>query len=223
MTSRKRPQVGPADTPMDFGAYLTSLGTPHDTSTYDDGAVIFSQGDDAGTVCYLRDGAIKLSVLSKIGKEAVVSMLAPGDFFGESVLAGQPTRVVTATAMLPSTVLAVGTAVMARLLHTEATFSDRFIKHMLARNIRVEADLVDQLFNSTERRLARTLLLLARYGEAKPHAVLPHVSQEVLAEMIGSTRTRVNFFMNKFRRLGYIEYNGGIKINVALLKIVLHD
>lgn len=223
MTPRHRPQIGPADANFDFGAYLQAVNTPHEAMPFAAGATVFAQGDDATTVCYLSDGAIKLSVLSRIGKEAVVAMLAPGDFFGESVLAGQAARVVTATAMLPSTVFSIETDVMAALLHAEPDFSDRFIRHMLDRNIRVEADLVDQLFNSTERRLARTLLLLARYGEANPHATLPHVSQEVLAEMIGSTRTRVNFFMNKFRRLGYIEYNGGIKINVALLKIVLHD
>lgn len=187
------------------------------------GAVVFSQGDRADDVFYLREGVIKLTVLSRIGKEAVVGVLAPGDFFGEGVLAGQDVRLITAKAMSTCTVLLVDKAAMARLLHREPTFSDRFIKHMLARNIRIEADLVDQLFNSSERRLARTLLLLARYGQTNPETKLPRVSQETLAEMIGTTRTRVNFFMNKFRRLGFIEYNGRIKINTALLNIVLHD
>jgi len=184
---------------------------------------VFAQGDAAKDVRYLRAGVIKLTVLSRIGKEAVVGVLAPGDFFGEGVLAGQAVRLVTAKAMVNSSVLTVEKAAMARLLHDEPTFSDRFIKHMLTRNNRIEADLVDQLFNSSERRLARTLLLLARYGETEPKTTLPRVSQETLAEMIGATRTRVNFFMNKFRRLGFIEYNGRIKINAALLSVVLHD
>lgn len=206
-----------------LGSFLESGGLPRDVVTYRKGAVIFAQGDEAKTVCYLRNGAVKLSVLSRIGREAVVGILGPGDFFGEGVLAGQNVRIATATAMSPCTVLLVEQAAMAALLHGDSDFSDRFIKHMLTRNIRIEADLVDQLFNSTERRLARTLLLLARYGQEHHHAKVPRVSQETLAEMIGSTRTRVNHFMNKFRRMGLVEYNGGITIKPALLDIVLHD
>ena len=150
-------------------------------------------------------------------------MLTPGEFFGEGVLAGQSVRVATAVAATASSVLAIRKDAMVRLIHEEAAFADRFISHMLTRNIRIEADLVDQLFNSSEKRLARTLLLLARYGKGAPHATLPKISQETLAEMIGATRSRVNVFMNKFRKLGFIEYNGGIKVNRSLLSVVLHD
>jgi len=204
-------------------AYLESTGPARKVVRYRRGEVVFSQGDPCEDVRYVQKGAIKLSVLSRIGKEAVVAMLGPGDFFGEGALAGQPVRIGTATAMLPSTVLIIEKAAMVRLLHEETTFSDRFISHMLTRNMRIEADLVDQLFNSSEKRLARTLLLLARYGGSNPQKTLPKISQETLAEMIGATRSRVNFFMNKFRKLGLIEYNGGLKINSSLLSIVLHD
>jgi CRP-like cAMP-binding protein len=152
-----------------------------------------------------------------------VAILSPGDFFGEGALAGQSIRIETATAMTPSTVLIIEKAEMVRLLHDEPPFADRFLSHMLSRNIRIEADLVDQLFNSSEKRLARTLLLLARYGQADPQRAIPKISQETLADMIGATRTRVNFFMNKFKKLGFIEYNGGLKVNTSLLSIVLHD
>ena len=173
---------------------------------------------------YVQMGAVKLSVLSKTGKEAVVAMFGPGDFFGEGCLAGQPLRMATATAVATSKILLIEKEAMIRLLHKQHAFSDRFISHMLARNIRIEEDLVDHLFNSSEKRLARTLLLIARYGrQDKPTRVLPKLSQEVLAEMIGTTRSRVNFFMNKFRKLGFIEYNGGLKINTSLLSVVLHD
>jgi CRP-like cAMP-binding protein len=173
---------------------------------------------------YLREGGVKLSVLSEAGKEAVVAILGPGDFFGEGCLAGQSVRMGTATAVVPSTVLVIEKSEMFRVLHEQHDLSDRFISFMLVRNIRIEEDLIDQLFNSSEKRLARTLLLLARYGkEDKPHGVLPKVSQETLAEMIGTTRSRVNFFMNKFRKLGFIKYNGGIEINTSLLSVVLHD
>ena len=187
------------------------------------GEVVFSQGDPGNDIRYIQKGAIKLSVLSRIGKEAVVAMLGPGDFFGEGVLAGQAVRIGTATAVAASHVLIIEKEAMVRLLHEEPAFSDRFIAYMLTRNMRIEADLVDQLFNSSEKRLARTLLLLARYGQANPRRTLPKISQETLAEMIGATRSRVNFFMNKFRKLGLIEYNGGLKINSALLSVVLHD
>lgn len=190
---------------------------------YKKGQTVFAQGDNADDVRYLQKGSVKLSVLSRIGKEAVVAILTPGDFFGEGVLAGQPRRIGSATAVSASSVAVIGKEVMAKLLHDEPTFAARFLSHMLGRNIRIEADLVDQLFNSSEKRLARTLLLLARYGQVNPQRNIPRISQETLAEMIGTTRSRVNFFMNKFRKLGLIEYNGTLKINAALLSVVLHD
>ena len=185
---------------------------------------IYSQGDPGQHVFYIQKGRVRLSVVNKTGKEAVVATLGPGDFFGEGCLAAQPLRIGTATATAPTTVLMIERKEMIRVLHDEHAFSDRFISHMLSRNIRIEEDLVDQLFNSSEKRLARTLLLLARYGkEDKPENVLPKVSQEMLAEMVGTTRSRVNFFMNKFRKLGFIKYNGGLQINTSLLSVVLHD
>jgi CRP/FNR family cyclic AMP-dependent transcriptional regulator len=208
---------------FDVEVYLESTGPARQVVKYRRGEVVFSQGDPSNDVRYIQKGGVKLSVLSRIGKEAVVAMLAPGDFFGEGALAGQSIRIETATAVVPTSVLVIEKEAMVRLLHEEPTFSDRFISYMLGRNIRIEADLVDQLFNSSEKRLARTLLLLARYGQASPQRALPKISQETLAEMIGATRSRVNFFMNKFRKLGLIEYNGGLKINSALLSIVLHD
>jgi CRP-like cAMP-binding protein len=214
---RKRRRLFHADT------YLQSSSPARKIAKYRGGEVAFGQGDPANDIRFIQTGAVKISVLSRIGKEAVVAMLSPGDFFGEGALAGQTIRIETATAMTPSTVLIIEKAEMVRLLHEEPTFADRFLSHMLSRNIRIEADLVDQLFNSSEKRLARTLLLLARYGEANPQRTLPKISQETLAEMIGATRTRVNFFMNKFKRLGFIEYNGGLKVNTSLLSIVLHD
>jgi CRP-like cAMP-binding protein len=204
--------------------FLESAGPARKIVTYRPLTTIFAQGDPCTSVHYIHTGAVKLSVLSRTGKEAVVAMLGPGDFFGEGCLAGQPIRIATATAMATSRVLVVRKDAMIRLLHREHAFSDRFIAHMLARNIRIEEDLVDHLFNSSEKRLARTLLLVARYGKRDtPARVLPRLSQEVLAEMIGTTRSRVNFFMNKFRKLGFIEYNGGLKINSSLLSVVLHD
>jgi CRP-like cAMP-binding protein len=185
--------------------------------------VAFEQGDPADDVRYLQKGTIKISVLSRLGREAVVAILAAGDFFGEGALAGQSVRIETATAMAPSSVLIIAKQAMVRLLHEEPLFADRFLRHMLERNMRIEADLIDQLFKSSEKRLARTLLLLARYGQADPERTLPKISQETLAEMIGATRSRVNFFMNKFRKLGLIEYNGGLKVNSSLLSVVLHD
>jgi CRP/FNR family cyclic AMP-dependent transcriptional regulator len=209
--------------PFDVETYLASTGPGRTAVKCRRGSVVFSQGDLADDVRYLQKGAVKLSVLSRIGKEAVVALLGPGDFFGEGVLAGQAVRIATATAVASSTVLVIERESMVRLPSTESTFSDRFLTYMLTRNLRIEADLIDHLFNSSEKRLARTLLLLSRYGDAHPPLTLPKVSQETLAEMIGATRSRVNFFMNKFRRLGLIEYNGGLKINNSLLSIVLHD
>jgi CRP-like cAMP-binding protein len=190
------------------------------------GAVVFAQGAQSNSVFYLQEGGVTLSVLSSAGKEAVVAMLGPGDFFGEGCLAGQPMRMGTAKAVMRTALLRIPKRDMIRMLHEHREFSDRFLAHMLTRNIRIEEDLVDQLFNSTEKRLARTLLLLARYGEAEGvrHA-LPRVSQELLAEMVGTTRSRINFFMNKFRKLGFIDYDGDLplKINNSLLSVVLHD
>jgi CRP/FNR family cyclic AMP-dependent transcriptional regulator len=208
---------------FDLLAYLESAGPSRKIKTYRAGSVVFAQGAIADVVCYLQKGEVKLSVLSSIGKEAVVAILRPGDFFGEGALTGQLRRLGTATATSACSVLSIDKEAMTTLLHQEPALSDRFIAYMLARNLRVEADLVDQLFNSSERRLARTLLLLARYGEPNAQRSLPKISQETLAEMIGTTRTRVNFFMNKFKKLGFIEYNGGIKVNGSLLSIVLHD
>ena len=188
---------------------------------YRPAAAIYAQGDASDTVLYIQQGSVKLSVLSQAGKEAVVGVLGPGDFFGEGALAGQPVRLATATAMTASRILVVPKRQMIRLLHQQHALSDRFIAHMLARNTRLEEDLVDQLFNASEKRLARTLLLLARYGKPDgPRRCLPKISQEVLAEMVGTTRSRVNFFMNKFRKLGFIDYNGGLKVHDALLSVV---
>jgi CRP-like cAMP-binding protein len=203
--------------------YLEAADAAGKVAHYRSGAVVFSQGEPARDIRYIQKGTIKLSVLSSLGKEAVVAMLGPGDFFGEGVLAGQTVRIGTASAVGPCSVLVIDKEAMAALLREEPAFSDRFISYMLSRNVRIEADLVDQLFNSSEKRLARTLLLLARYGSPAPTAHLPKISQETLAEMIGTTRSRVNFFMNKFRKLGLIEYNGGLKVNASLLSIVLHD
>ena len=192
---------------------------------YPASAGIFAQGDPATSVMYIERGSVRLSVVSPAGKEAVVAVLGPRTFFGEGCLAGQTARMVTATAMTPCTALVVEKSEMVRQLHERPAFSDRFLIHMLARNIRVEEDLVDQLFNSSEKRLARTLLLLARYGDPQPATVqLPKLSQELLAEMVGTTRSRVNFFMNKFRKLGFIDYDGaGLKVHGSLLSIVLHE
>jgi len=193
---------------------------------YARGATIFAQGETCEGVLYIQSGGVKLSVVSKTGREAVVAMLGPGDFFGEGCLAGQPLRMGSATSITPSVILLVAKDKMVRLLHKQHEMSDRFISHMLARNIRIEEDLIDQLFNSSEKRLARALLLLARYGKQdKPDRVVPKVSQETLAKMVGTTRSRVNFFLNKFKKLGFIEYDGQIplKINSSLLSVVLHD
>jgi len=204
--------------------FLDSAGVARQVVEFKKKETIFSQGDPGKTVLYIQKGGVRLSVVNETGKEAVVGVLGPGDFFGEGCLAGQPLRIGTATAVSMSTVLIIEKEEFIRLLHVEHAFSDRFISHMLSRNIRIEEDLVDQLFNSSEKRLARTLLLLARYGkEDKPENVLPKISQEMLAEMVGTTRSRVNFFMNKFKKLGFIKYNGGLQINSSLLSVVLHD
>jgi CRP-like cAMP-binding protein len=208
---------------FDLREFLDSAGIRRKITKYARSAVIFSQGNPAEEVFYIQQGSVKISVLSRTGKEAVVAILGAKDFFGEGCLAGQPRRMSTASAMSATTLLVVDKPKMQELLHKEPTLADRFLTHMLARNIKIEEDLVDQLFNSSEKRLARTLLLLARYGKEDQPLRLPKMSQETLAEMVGTTRSRVNFFMNKFRDLGFIEYNGDIKVNSSLLTVVLHD
>jgi CRP/FNR family cyclic AMP-dependent transcriptional regulator len=226
MSPRKKIAKSPGAA-FDARSFLGTAGISKKIVEYRPLAIIFSQGDPADSVLYIQKGAVRLSVLSHAGKEAIVGMLGPGDFLGEGALAGHRVRIGTARAVSTTTALIVPKKQMMELLRDEPAFSTRFIEFMLSRNIRIEEDLVDQLFNSSEKRLARTLLLLARYNTAdKPdgvHGVLPKLSQETLAEMIGTTRSRVNFFMNKFRKLGFIEYNGDLKINTALLSVVLHE
>jgi CRP/FNR family transcriptional regulator, cyclic AMP receptor protein len=205
-------------------AFLESAGVARTIVEYRRSQKLYSQGDIASTVMYIQKGGVKLSVVSETGKEAVVALLGPGDFFGEGCLAGVPFRMGMATAITPTTVLVIEKKEMIRVLHEEHKLSDRFIAYLLTRNIRVEEDLVDQLFNSIEKRLARALLLLARYGKQdQPQKMLPKVSQETLAEMVGTTRSRINMFMNKFRKLGFIHYNGGIQVHSSLLSVVLHE
>ena len=211
---------------FDPQVFLDSAGLARKVTGFRKNETIFSQGDICKDVLYIQKGAVRLSVVNEVGKEAVVAILGPGDFFGEGCLAGQPIRIGTATAIVPTIALVIEKKEMIRVLHEEHEFSDRFIAYMLARNIRVEEDLTDQLFNSSEKRLARTLLLLARYGApGDPQKTLPKISQETLSEMIGTTRSRVNFFMNKFRKLGFIRYNNNGKIHIdnSLLSVVLHD
>jgi CRP-like cAMP-binding protein len=209
---------------FDVQLFLDSAGPGRKITKFCGNETIFAQGDPSMSVIYIQAGGVKLTVVNEIGKEAVVAILGPGDFFGEGCLSGQSIRMATATTMALTTVLVIEKHEVMRVLHEEHEFSDRFIAHILARNIRVEEDLVDQLFNSSEKRLARTLLLLARYGaQDEPQKVIPKVSQETLAEMIGTTRSRVNFFMNKFRKLGFIQYNGEIHVNKSLLSVVLHE
>jgi CRP/FNR family transcriptional regulator, cyclic AMP receptor protein len=209
--------------PFELQGFLDSAGIARTITKYARSALIFSQGDPALDVYYIQKGSIKLSVVSRTGKEAVVAILGPGDFFGEGCLAGQPRRMANALALSASTVLVVEKPEMVEMLHSQPALADRFLTHMLARNIRIEEDLVDQLFNSSEKRLARALLLLARYGSEDRPLRLPKLSQETLAEMVGTTRSRINFFMNKFRDHGFIEYNGDLKVNSSLLTVILHD
>src|SRR6266566_1874519 len=186
--------------------------------------IVFSQGEPADSVFYIQEGKVKVTVLSEQGKEAIVAILGTGDFCGEGCLAGQPRRMATAAAMEDSKIMRLEKAAMIRLLHDEPEFSERFMSHLLARNVRVEADLVDQLFNSSEKRLARLLLILANFGkDGKPVPVIAKISQETLAEMIGTTRSRVSFFMNRFRKMGLINYNGHLEIHSSLLNVILHD
>jgi CRP/FNR family transcriptional regulator, cyclic AMP receptor protein len=226
MAKAKVPRVQSSDDrpAFDAEAFLESAGAARRVVSYPRGKIVFSQGQPSDAVMYIQKGSIKISVLSRTGKEAVVAILGPGDFFGEGALTGQSIRIGTATAATSTTVLIIEKAAMLQLLRDEPTFSERFIAYILARNLRIEADLVDHLFNSSEKRLARALLLLARYGDqGGPERLIPKISQETLAEMIGTTRSRVNLFMNRFRDLGFIEYNGDIKVNTSLLSVVLHD
>ena len=209
---------------FDLNDFLDTAGLSRKIVKFDKSDVVYSQGDPARGVNYVQEGAVRLSVVNANGKEAIIAVLGPGDFFGEGCLAGQTVCMGTAAAVLPTSLLFIEKREMMRALHAEHELSDIFIAHMLTRNVRIEEDLVDQLFNSSEKRLARALLLLARYGkEDRPHEILANVSQEILAEMVGTTRSRVNFFMNKFRKLGFIKYNGSLQINTSLLSVVLHD
>jgi CRP/FNR family cyclic AMP-dependent transcriptional regulator len=221
--AKRRRDVG-----FDMGHFLGSAGLTARVVTYRRDQKVFSQGDAGDCVMYIQSGAVKLSVVSKSGREAVVAMLGPSDFFGEGCLAGQHLRVGAATATTPTILCVITKSQMVKVLHEQQAFSDRFIAHMLARNLRIEQDLIDQLFNSSEKRLARALLLLASYGkQQEPKQVVPRISQKMLSEMVGTTRSRVNFFMNKFKKLGFIEYDGnleaGIHVNSSLLTVVLHD
>jgi CRP-like cAMP-binding protein len=223
-SSKKSKRVSKKKDAFDAHAFLDSAGVSKKVRQFKGADIIFSQGTPAESVMYVQKGAVKLTAVSEGGKEAIITILGPGDFFGEGCLAGQPLRMGNAIATISSTVLVIDKREMQSVLHEQHDLSDLFINFVLRRNIRIEEDLVDQLFNSTEKRLARTLLLLARYGkEEQPQRALPKVSQETLAEMIGTTRTRVNLFMNKFKRLGFIKYNGGIHVDASLLSVVLHE
>lgn len=220
----KKSKNGRVPSSFNAQAFLDTAGVSRKVAEYRRGESIYSQGDAAETVMYIQKGGVKLSVVNGSGKEAVVAMFGPSDFFGEGCMAGQNLRMGTTTAVTPTTLLSIQKDELLRVLHAEHELADHFIGYMLAHNIRVEEDLIDQLFNSSEKRLARALLLLARYGkQEQPDRILPKVSQETLASMIGTTRSRVNFFMNKFRKLGFIEYNGKIKVNKSLLTVVLHE
>ncbi len=209
---------------IDPKALLESLGARRGRRRCRKSEAIFTQGDRADAVFFVEEGKIKLTVLSQQGKQAVIALLGPGDFFGEGCLAGQPLRMSTATAMTEASIVSLPREAMVEALHEDAVFSERFTRHLLSRNIRIEEDLVDQLFNSSEKRLARILLLLANFGkEGRPERVVPKISQETLAEMVGTTRSRVSFFMNRFRKLGFIEYNGGLEVHSSLLHVVLND
>ena len=213
-----------APTPFDLQTFLAKVGEGRSLLDLPKQRVVFAQGDKADAVFYLRHGKVKLTVVSTQGKEAVVALLGEGEFFGEGCLIAQPLRMATAATLTPCAILRMEKAAMVRVLHTQPTFAARFITHLLTRNIRIEEDLVDQLFNSAEKRLARVLLLLASFGkEGKPELVIPKISQETLADMIGTTRSRVSFFMNRFRKLGFIDYNDGLEVHSSLLNIILHD
>jgi len=217
MTPKAKPLFDPK-------SFLAKVGEGKTIAEYSKSQMVFSQGDPANAVFYIQKGKVKLTVVSNAGKEAVIALLGAGDFLGEGCLAGQPLRMATATAISSCSIVRLEKEAMIRVLHEEPAFSEMFLSYVLSRNMRIEEDLVDQLFNSSERRLARVLLLLSHFGkEGKPEPVIAKISQETLAEMIGTTRSRVSFFMNKFRKMGFIEYNGGLHVHSSLLNIVLHD
>jgi len=217
MTPKAKPLFDPK-------SFLAKVGEGKTIAEYSKSQMVFSQGDPANAVFYIQKGKVKLTVVSNAGKEAVIALLGAGDFLCEGCLAGQPLRMATATAISSSSIVRLEKEAMIRVLHEEPAFSEMFLSYVLSRNMRIEEDLVDQLFNSSERRLARVLLLLSHFGkEGKPEPVIAKISQETLAEMIGTTRSRVSFFMNKFRKMGFIEYNGGLHVHSSLLNIVLHD
>src|SRR5450432_2242693 len=216
-TSRKRIKFDPK-------TFLSTMNGGRKVSAFSKKQPIFAQGDSSDAVFYIRKGRVRLTVVSKSGKEATIGILNEGDFFGEGCLTGQPLRLGSATALTDCSVMRIEKKIMMEVLHREHAFSDMFVAYLLTRNIRYEADLVDQLFNSSEKRLARVLLLLSRFGkDGKPEVAIPKISQETLAEMVGTTRSRVNFFMNRFRKLGFIDYNGGLEVHSSLLNIILHD
>jgi len=211
-------------TTFDAKTLLAAVGEGSATRDYQKAQPVFAQGDRADAVFFVQRGKVKLTVLSQQGKQAVIALLGPGDFFGEGCLAGQPVRMATATAMTEAAIVRLAKQTMIRALHRDAVFSELFTTYLLSRNIRMEEDLVDQLFNSSEKRLARILLLLANFGkEGRPEPVVPKISQETLAEMVGTTRSRISHFMNKFRKLGFVQYNGGLEVHSSLLHVVLHD
>jgi len=217
MTPRAKPIFNPK-------SFLAKVGKGKTHTDYPKEQKVFSQGDPAQAIFYLQKGKVKLTVVSQHGKEAVIAILGPGDFFGEGCLAGQPQRMSTVTTLSECSIVRIDKADMVRVLHDEPAFSEMFLHYLLSRNIRIEEDLVDHLFNSSEKRLARVLLLLANFGkEGKPETVIPKMSQETLAEIIGTTRSRVSHFMNKFRKLGFITYNGHLEVHSSLLNVVLHD
>jgi CRP-like cAMP-binding protein len=209
---------------FDLNAFVTKAHSRAAVVGHVEGETIFSQGDAADSIFWIEKGKIKLTVYSRQGKEAIIAILGPGDFFGEGCLVGQPLRMATAVSLSVCSIIKLAKADVIRALHEDPSFSETFVGHLLSRNIRIEADLVDHLFNSSEKRLARVLLLLADFGkESKPEPVIAKISQETLAEIIGTTRSRVSFFMNRFRKLGFIEYNGGLHVHSSLLNVVLHD
>jgi CRP/FNR family transcriptional regulator, cyclic AMP receptor protein len=217
MALKRRPSFDPK-------AFLAKVGEGRSINTYHKGQNVFSQGDPANAVFYIQSGNVKVTVVSEQGKEAVVAMLGTNEFFGEACLAGQARRIATAATTTDSVIVRLEKEAIVRVIHQEPAFSEMFIAHLLGRTIRIEADLVDQLFNSSEKRLARLLLLLANFGkDEKPEPILATISQETLADMIGTTRSRVSFFMNKFRKLGLIDYNGDIEVHSSLLNVVLND
>jgi CRP/FNR family cyclic AMP-dependent transcriptional regulator len=209
---------------FDIQKFLSSAGAGRRIAKFNKGQVIFSQDDSCDDVFYIQSGNAKLSIVNPQGKEAVLAIVGPGDFLGEGCIIGSPVRMATATAIAPLNAMSIEKQEMIRLLHDEPEFAGKFINYMLERNIKIEADLVDQLFNSSEKRLARALLILARYGKAgEPETTVAKISQETLAELVGTTRSRVNFFMNKFRKLGFIHYDGKLQVHSSLLNVVLHD